>query len=245
MARHANLDSRRGPSNRQGVSRPPLRRSTNAWFKVQKVSNNLPFEFRPDHPKNFHHSDFGIWAAFDPGAASQVFSPVLMEVFAYSWRTMARLAGYTRVPSSPAEARSYGVVNELKAELGSWGNLLTHLWIAPHHEEPCLYKLIPAALVSWPAFRCFRQPDGRTPRAFRFEELAFSEREYVGRNPNSDDPDDEWPNLTLKQPNLGIQLEVDDSLLTALPRGWGFDSRGSMTFIGLSHDEWRKQNVGS
>ncbi|NNC17831.1 hypothetical protein HJC22_19135 [Corallococcus exiguus] len=211
---------------------------------MQKPSAALPFSFLPEHPKRFHSRHFAMWAAFAEPEARKVFSGVLLDVFSYSWRTLASLAGYSRLPVSARQAEEE-IQGELRAELTSWGELLGMVWRLCPDEEPVVYKLFGSEVAGWPAFRPFRLTDGVTPRVFRFEELAFNERAYVLQNSEWDDPDDEWLRVRPQAVNLGTQLQVDNSLLLALPRGYGFNSAGSLSFIALGHDEWQRQQLCS
>jgi hypothetical protein len=219
-------------------------KSSGSWFRLRRTRVALPFCFRPEHPASCGFADFAIWAAFAPQEARGWFDEALMNAFEYSWRSLLPWVPAVGARMTPPEfARLEPAHRTLHREFRGWGNLFFWGAWAGLNDEPLLFKILPPAAKRAPIARHWVLPDGRTPRVYRFDEIAFQEREFL---PEVDQDDDEDGDATLKRElqraNIGIQWADDCGELALLHKGFGFDREGSVTFVALDHSEWSKQH---
>ena len=83
--------------------------------------------------------------------------------------------------------------------------------------------------------------DKVTPRVYKFEELAFNERDYCPYYDEDEAEENEELFLDLKFPNLGIQYPDDTGMLSVLPPGWGFDLNGHLIYKSIGFSEYKRQ----
>jgi hypothetical protein len=208
--------------------RPCADVSTNEWFRVQKNNGDCPFKFKDSHPNRFHPTDFAVWAAYHPKAARRYFSPVLMNVFEYSWKTLAEMTGEKPKLTLPSFAESIKDYPWLLQEFRLWGNLFSYLFIGKFEKSPLIYKTLSPSIRSFQVSKPWRCQDGVTPKLYSFEELAFQKRWIIAEQ---DDTDIRLRDIEI--PNIGNQYFDDSSTLVLLIEGMGFDEKGHLSFLPL------------
>jgi hypothetical protein len=215
---------------------------TDGWHIVtnRKFKGEVPFKFKDEHPKRFHHSDFAIWAAFYPEKARSYFSSVLVDAFQHSLKGLIDLSGEKLPKDISCFSKPVSIDSWFRSEFESWGMIFSHLWINPTEREPHIYRMIPKDQKDW----AVNQPwlCNITPRVFSFGELGFQERSIYTTDEDEYLEDEDARSIELKHLSIGARFLGDMSTVILLQPNWGFNEKGEIAFRGTGHDQYLWQN---